>query len=368
MNEVDRTFWRNKRVLVTGHTGFKGSWLSLWLTEMGAEVTGMALEPEGRNNLFKRLRLDQYMKNSLIVDIRDIYDVRRVVQQTRPEIVFHLAAQPLVRESYKDPLGTWSTNVQGSLNILEALKTLDRFCSVVMVTTDKVYMNREWEYGYRECDRLGGHDPYSASKAAAELAIDSWRSSYCTGDGAKNSDMGIATARAGNVIGGGDWAKDRIVPDAIKSLSVGKSIKIRNPNATRPWQHVLEPLNGYLKLAEMIWKHKDDWNKRLQYCSAFNFGPSIESNRTVAELTQEILKIWPGSVENIIETNSLHEASKLHLHIDKSMHLLNWHPLWSFEETVKRTISWYKEVNDGQDEISCCKNDIYRFEKYQRGE
>ena len=274
---LDTHFWVDKRVLVTGHTGFKGSWISLWLSQLGAEVNGVALVPN-HPSLFEQLDLPCFINRHHLLNIGDVNGLAEIVSSCQPQIVIHLAAQPLVRQSYRDPLGTWATNVQGSLNLLEALKPLNHHCSVVMVTTDKVYANREWYYGYREDDRLGGHDPYSASKAATELAISSWRSSFCGREDHQTPHLAIATARAGNVIGGGDWAEDRIIPDAMRSLAAGEPIPVRRPGSTRPWQHVLEPLGGYLLLAEKLTKVGDT------FASAFNFGPSLEANRSVREL------------------------------------------------------------------------------------
>jgi CDP-glucose 4,6-dehydratase len=263
-----------RRVLLTGHTGFKGSWLLLWLKELNAHVWGYALEPEPQSSLFSLL-ISQHPPtwkwHNRIADLSDFESLNYWVQQAQPEVVFHLAAQPLVRRSYTDPLGTWATNVQGSLNLLEALKPLQHPCAVVMVTTDKVYENREWPYGYREPDRLGGHDPYSASKAAAEIAIASWRASFCGTAQHQTPHLRIASARAGNVIGGGDWAADRIVPDSMRALAQGEPIAVRNPTATRPWQHVLEPLSGYLRLAEAL------LTDPAPPCEAFNFGPYLRA-------------------------------------------------------------------------------------------
>jgi CDP-glucose 4,6-dehydratase len=290
---VNSEFWAGKRVLLTGHTGFKGSWLALWLSEMGAEVSGVGLPPDSDPHLFEQLGLERRLQAHHLVDIRDPEALAAISGECQPEVVLHLAAQPLVRRSYRDPLGTWATNVQGSLNLLEALKPLQHPCAVVMVTTDKVYANREWDYGYRENDRLGGHDPYSASKAAAEIAIQSWRSSFCGVAAHQTPFLAIATARAGNVIGGGDWAEDRIVPDAMRALAKGEPIPVRNPWATRPWQHVLEPLGGYLLLAEKLADAQGGSGANI-YADAFNFGPSLEANRPVQELIEEVLLHWPG--------------------------------------------------------------------------
>ena len=350
------SFWSGRRVLVTGHTGFKGSWLSLWLLRLGAQVWGYSLPPEIDSSLFTALELEHNFTNlhHCLGDLRDFNNLQSVVKQAKPEVVFHLAAQPLVRESYRDPLGTWAINVQGSLQLLEALRILNHTCAVVMVTTDKVYSNREWDFGYREEDRLGGHDPYSASKAAAELAVSSWRSSFCGSGNHQNPHLAIATARAGNVIGGGDWAAERIVPDAIRSLMAGQPIPLRNPLATRPWQHVLEPLSGYLVLAECL----SVKGIESRFASAFNFGPQLEANRTVGELVDEILLHWPGNWVDFSEQNSPHEASKLHLQIDKAHHQLNWHPNWDFTTTVARTISWYRSIHEGANPLACCLADL----------
>jgi len=280
------------------------------------------------------------------------------VQACQPQVVFHLAAQPLVRRSYRDPLGTWATNVQGSLHVLEALKPLQHPCAVVMVTTDKVYENQEWDYGYRERDRLGGHDPYSASKAAAELAIASWRASFCGVAPHQSPHMAIATARAGNVIGGGDWAEDRIVPDAMRALAAGEPVPVRNPNATRPWQHVLEPLGGYLRLAEALSSTQISHTQSNRYCEAFNFGPLLEANRPVRQLIEAVLLHWPGAWTDLSSAGTVHEAGRLHLQIDKANHQLGWQPRWPFSITVQRTVSWYEQVHAGGSPIDCCMNDL----------
>lgn len=356
-------FWTGRRVLITGHTGFKGSWLALWLSELGARVTGVGLEPDTTPNLFSQLELERRLVGHHLVDIREPQALAEIVQTCQPEVVLHLAAQPLVRRSYRDPLGTWATNVQGSLHLLEALKPLQHPCSVVMVTTDKVYENQEWDYGYRESDRLGGNDPYSASKAAAELAIASWRASFCGKAPHQTPYLAIATARAGNVIGGGDWAEDRIVPDAMQALAAGNSVAVRNPAATRPWQHALEPLAGYLCLAQAL-INGQEMHESNPFSSAFNFGPLVEANRSVQQLIEECLRHWPGDWHISSNHTSPHESGRLHLQIDKAFHHLQWRPRWPFETTVARTVSWYKDVTDGADPYECCMNDI---EFYQIG-
>ncbi len=356
---LDLSFWMDRRVLVTGHTGFKGSWLSLWLLQLGAQVWGYALPPEGNRSLFDDLSLKKNFGkfNHHLGDLCDLEALQKLVQLVQPEVVFHLAAQPLVRRSYRDPLRTWATNVQGSLHVLEALKPLNHHCSVVMVTTDKVYANREWDYGYREDDRLGGHDPYSASKAAAELAIESWRASFCGLGAHQTPHLVIATARAGNVIGGGDWAEERIVPDAIRALASGESILVRNPQATRPWQHTLEPLGGYLLLAERLALSGSG------YATPFNFGPPLESNRSVRELVETALQYWPGDWQDRSDSLAPHEAGRLHLQIDKAYHQLSWLPRWNFDTTVARTVGWYRKVHHGSSALDCCLADL---EIYQR--
>lgn len=349
------TFWRGRRVLLTGHTGFKGSWLLLWLQELGADVWTFSREPESDPNLFHQLSNQRPAGNRWqhqIGDLADLDALKNVVQVSQPEIVLHLAAQPLVRRSYQDPIGTWNTNLIGSLHLLEALRPLDHLCAVVMITTDKVYANKEWSYGYREPDRLGGYDPYSASKAGAEIAIDSWRSSFCGLADHQTDHLKIATARAGNVIGGGDWAVDRIVPDAMRALAKNHIIKVRNPSATRPWQHVIEPLSGYLRLAEVLLSGSDP------PCEPFNFGPSLESNRPVSDLVSAILEHWSGSSIYDGNSGSFHEANLLHLQIDKAHHRLAWSPRWDFSTTVARTVRWYRGVHNGECPLECCLADL----------
>jgi CDP-glucose 4,6-dehydratase len=345
------SFWNDKRVLVTGHTGFKGSWLSLWLLQMGAKVYGYALEPETRPSLFESLLLVDDIDH-FTGDVRDSNAVNQRVLKVCPNIVFHLAAQPLVRRAYREPRITWETNVLGTVNVLEAVRLLPETCAVVVVTTDKVYENREWCYSYREDDALGGIDPYSSSKAAAEIAVNSWRRSFFI----NGNSVRVASARAGNVIGGGDWSEDRILPDFMRAISRGKVVAIRNPSSVRPWQHVLEPLSGYLKLACRLHESPEP---SIQ--TAFNFGPAINSSRTVNELVAEALKLWPGSVEYSCESNAPHEAALLSLTVEKAQTMLNWRPRWGFEKTVKATVEWYRSVLNGANPRECCTNDIKEF-------
>jgi CDP-glucose 4,6-dehydratase len=337
--------YRGKRVLLTGHTGFKGAWLAEWLLGLGAEVTGFALPPPTTPSLFSQLGLASRLRHSE-GDVRDLDAVRAAFASARPQFVFHLAAQPLVRLSYDQPTETFAANVMGTANVLEAARLAadsDRPCAVVAITTDKCYENREWVHSYREEDPMGGYDPYSASKGAAELVIASYRRSFFSAAG---SSVRLASARAGNVIGGGDWALDRIVPDCIRALGKGASIPVRNKVATRPWQHVLEPLSGYLMLGAALACPQVSGLKfqASSYASAFNFGPALASNRTVAELVQEILQHWPGRWEDKSDPNALHEAKLLNLATDKAHHLLGWSPAWSFAETIAHTVGWYREA------------------------
>ena len=357
---LDPFFWSGRRVLLTGHTGFKGAWLLLWLQELGSQVWCYALEPEPAPNLFRQLAAERPSDangwHHQQGDLADLAAVQQLITCCHPEVVLHLAAQPLVRRSYRDPLGTWATNVQGTLHLLEALKHLEHPCAVVMITTDKVYQNREWPYGYREPDRLGGHDPYSASKAAAEIAIASWRDSFCGTAPHQTPHLRIATARAGNVIGGGDWAADRIVPDAMRALAAGGPIAVRNPEATRPWQHVLEPLGGYLRLAEALASDPDP------PCEPFNFGPQLESNRPVRELITTMLSHWPGEWLDQSDPNAPHEAGLLHLQIDKALHRLGWQPRWGYATTIARTVGWYRAVHKGASPLECCLADLQAYQ------
>lgn len=324
---------RGRRVLVTGHTGFKGAWLAEWMLSRAARVSGIALPPEGPKSLFGALGLDRRIDH-VICDIRDAQALRKAVTAADPEIVFHLAAQALVRRSYREPLLTWHTNVDGTLNLLEALRALGRKVTVVVVTTDKVYRNREWEFAYREVDELGGHDPYSASKAACELAVASWRASFGSDDG-----VSVVTARAGNVIGAGDDSEDRIVPDCFRAWERGDSVTVRHPGSTRPWQHVLEPLSGYLALA----RHVDIQGAGIQTC---NFGPGPEGDRSVAELVSTMVDLQSGRRWSTAGVEGPHEARTLSLAIDRARTMLGWSPRLTFSEAVRWTDAGYARRGD----------------------
>jgi CDP-glucose 4,6-dehydratase len=335
--------YAGKRVLLTGHTGFKGAWLAEWLLALEAEVTGFALPAPTQPSLFGQLGLATRLRH-IEGDVRDLAAVRAAVAVAHPDFVFHLAAQPLVRLSYEQPTETFATNVIGTANVLEAVRLAAdpaRPSAVVAVTTDKCYENREWVHSYREEDPMGGYDPYSASKGAAELVIASYRRSFFS---ATSSPVRLASARAGNVIGGGDWALDRIVPDCIRALTRGEIIPVRNKIATRPWQHVLEPLSGYLWLGAALAQPAGSHFKfpASSYATAFNFGPELASNRTVAELVQEVIKHFPGRWEDRSDPHALHEAKLLNLAIDKAHHLLGWAPVWPFAETIGETVAWYR--------------------------
>jgi CDP-glucose 4,6-dehydratase len=320
---------RGRRVLITGHTGFKGAWLSEWLLAAGADVSGIALEPESSDSLFSLLGLSGRMRADIRCDIRDAEALKAAVARVNPDIVFHMAAQALVRRSYREPLLTWQTNVDGTLNLLEAVRALTHPVTVVAVTTDKVYKNREWEFSYREEDELGGHDPYSASKAACELAVSSWRACFGAAQG-----VTVVTARAGNVIGGGDVCEDRIVPDCFRAWNKGVTVQLRNPGSTRPWQHVLEPLSGYLALAA----HAEGGTPQVWEC---NFGPDSEGSRTVDALVKALAGHGEGRQWTVTGAASEHEARALSLSIDRARHRLGWTPSLSFVETIAWTDAGY---------------------------
>ena len=334
--------YEHKTVLITGHTGFKGSWLSQWLLALGAEISGYALPPEGTDPLFDQLGLSASLDHK-IGDIRDFEELKEFMNDVKPDIIFHLAAQSLVRYSYHEPLETVQVNTQGTVNLLEAVRQLRLPTAIVAITTDKCYENKEWLFGYREVDAMGGFDPYSASKGAAEILISSYRNSFFPPHKTAQHGTRLASVRAGNVIGGGDWAKDRIVPDCIRDLSHQQSIGVRNPSATRPWQHVLEPLGGYLTLGHRLLEV--DHRSLSQFCEAYNFGPLISNNRRVKELVEKVIEYWgSGEWDDQSDAEAFHEASLLNLTIDKAYHRLNWMPQWDFDKTVKETVEWYKHA------------------------
>lgn len=325
--------FNNKKIIITGHTGFKGAWLTLWLTILGAKVVGLALRPHTNPSLFNALNIENDIQN-INIDIRDAHKVAAIFETIQPDFVFHLAAQSLVIKSYEDPRNTWTTNLIGTISVLEGLRKLKNNCTAIFITSDKCYENMEWIWGYRETDRLGGIDPYSASKGAAEIAIRSYIKSFFLNDG----KVRIATARAGNVIGGGDWSDDRIIPDCIRSWTNGQIVQLRSPLSTRPWQHVLEPLSGYLLLASELSQHA------LLHSEPFNFGPSSNENHSVLELVKEMAIHWEKVSWSIpSELNALnYESLLLRLNCDKANILLKWNSAMNFNETVKMTIEWYK--------------------------
>ena len=368
--------YKGKRVLVTGHTGFKGSWLCEWLLALGAEVHGFALEPPTKPSLFRQLKLEKRMKSHTIGDVRDLDSLVYTMRRVKPDFVFHLAAQPLVRYSYAHPVETFDINVMGTVNVLEAARRIlgrtqfghqdsghcdSGHCdsghqvSIICITTDKCYENRETKRPYREDDPMGGFDPYSCSKGCDELLIASYRRSFF---GTPDSPVWVASARAGNVIGGGDWAKDRIVPDCMRALSKGEVIPVRNKVSTRPWQHVLEPLGGYLTLGAAL-------NSRKQfddYAGGFNFGPDPKDNRTVKELVEEILKWRRGKWVDRSDPHAVHEAGLLNLDIRKARRILGWKPRWDFSETVRQTVGWYGAIEKGADPIETTQRQIEDYD------
>jgi CDP-glucose 4,6-dehydratase len=339
----DLRLYAGRRVLVTGHTGFKGAWLCEWLLGLGADVCGLAL-PAPKPSLFFALELERRMKHA-IQDVRNAHELQHAITAWRPEIIFHLAAQALVRVSYREPVDTFATNTLGTAHLLEAVRAAKLPCAIVVVTTDKCYENDGRARSFQETDPLGGHDPYSASKAAAEIVVASYRDSFF----ARGTEVALASARAGNVIGGGDWAEDRIVPDSIRALSAGKPIPVRNPDFTRPWQHVLEPLGGYLLLGAKLEQARQSQSPEqiARYAQAFNFGPEPGANRRVREVVEEILKHWPGAWEHVAQEHHLPEAPLLSLAIDKAKATLGWSPRWDFTRTVAETVAWYREHNSG---------------------
>jgi CDP-glucose 4,6-dehydratase len=335
----DFNIYQGSRVLVTGHTGFKGAWLCEWLLDLGAEVHGWALPPLSPS-LFETLDLGNRMRHAT-GDVTDFDSLQQQVRAVRPDFIFHLAAQSLVRPSYRDPRATLLTNVMGTTHLLEAVRATQVPCTVVVITTDKCYENDGRPRSFRESDPLGGHDPYSASKAAAEIVVAAYRESFFQ----HGADVALASARAGNVVGGGDWAEDRLVPDCMRALGAGLPVPVRNPDFTRPWQHVLEPLGGYLLLGAKLEEARREKSaeKIARYAQAFNFGPRADANRSVRDLVEEVLSNWPGRWEQTHQEKHLKEAPLLSLAIDKAKETLGWEPRWDFAKTVARTVAWYRE-------------------------
>lgn len=331
---IDVTFWRGKRVFLTGHTGFKGSWLSLWLHVLGAQVTGYALNPPTEPSLFEICRIDNLV-DSVIADVRDAESLAAALHRAAPEIVIHMAAQPLVRDSYRIPVETYATNVMGTVHLFEAIRACSSVRAVVNVTTDKCYENREWLWGYRENEALGGYDPYSSSKACSELVTAAYRNSFFNPRDAQHHGAAVASARAGNVIGGGDWAGDRLIPDIMRAIIAGEPVRIRNPHALRPWQHVLEPLCGYLLLAERLCKEGQT------YAEAWNFGPEDRDTLPVLGIVQELCSRWGNDAGYQIDSGDHpHEASLLKLDSSKARHRLGWSPFWPLATALDRIVVW----------------------------
>jgi len=350
--------FKGKKIFLTGHTGFKGSWMSVWLDLLGAQVKGYALKPE-RISLYNKIQKNLHKHESVIADIRDKKKLQKEILSFQPDFIFHFAAQPLVRESYRTPVETFEVNAIGTANVLESLRQLKKKCVAVIVTTDKVYENLETDYAYKESDKLGGHDPYSSSKAAAEIITQSFRLSFFKPDNFSQHKKSISTVRAGNVIGGGDYAEDRIVPDIFRALSGSSVISIRNPKAVRPWQHVLEPLHGYLTLAGRMYAEPQ------KFADSFNFGPELSDALTVEELVKLAIKSWGSGKFKFAEVkNAPHEAGLLKLSIDKAKRELDWAPKWNAERAIERTVNWYKEsLKKDTDIFNLCLQNIQDYMK-----
>jgi CDP-glucose 4,6-dehydratase len=352
---VNREFWRGKSVFLTGHTGFKGGWLAMWLDMLGARVTGYALAPDTSENLFESARVGSRVERSIIADIRDLDAVRRAVSDAAPDIVIHMAAQALVRDSYTDPVGTYATNVMGTVNVLDAARNTAPVRVIAVVTSDKCYENREWLWGYREDEPMGGYDPYSSSKGCAELVTSAYRRSFFN---KATTPVAVVSARAGNVIGGGDWSKDRVVPDAVRAFGAGLALNIRSPNAIRPWQHVLEPLCGYLTLVEHA------WGDPARYAGGWNFGPGDEDVWPVSRLVDELARKWPGQGKWVTDTGAHpHEAGILRLDCAKARTLLQWKPRLALGTALDWIVEWYAAQAQGADLLRLTQEQIRRYEQ-----
>lgn len=349
--QVSPEFWNNKRVFVTGHTGFKGSWLCLWLQEMGAIVHGYSLEPDTSPALFNEARVFENMVSE-IGDIRDLSRIEKSMADFDPDILLHLAAQPLVRKSYLDPIETYSTNVMGTVHVLEAARKVPSLKSIVVVTTDKCYENKEWEWGYRENEPMGGHDPYSSSKGCAELVTSAYIRSFFN----TSTSAAVASARAGNVIGGGDWADDRLIPDILSAFAKAEPVIVRNPLSTRPWQHVLEPISGYLVLAEAL------YNDGHKYEGGWNFGPHDEDCKSVGDILDTVTALWGENARwELDKNNNPHEAGFLKLDCSKAASKLNWQPKWSLNQTLRKIIEWHKGYTAKEDVKTMCLQEIREY-------
>ena len=356
---MNRTFWKDKKVLVTGHTGFKGSWLSLWLQKLGAKVVGYALSPPTKPSLFEVAQVADGM-TSITEDVRHLEYLQAVIADHRPEIIIHLAAQPLVRCSYEDPVETYSTNVMGTVNVLEAVRQSESIRVVVSITSDKCYENKEWLWGYRENDPVGGYDPYSSSKGCAELIISAYRDSFFPAEKYQHHRVAVASTRAGNVIGGGDWARDRLIPDFMTAIMKDRPAIIRSPSAVRPWMHVLEPLNGYLCLAEQLWAHGP------KFAQAWNFGPNSEDTKTVLWLVEHLTRFWgEGARWKLDSVHHPHESRFLKLDCSKAQSLLGWLSKLRLSTALEWTVEWYRSYQQNKDMRALTEEQIIRFENIE---
>lgn len=353
---VSAGFWRGRRVFLTGHTGFKGSWLSLWLSQLGAEVHGYALEPPTEPSLFDIAHVAGSLTSHHIADVRDLNSLKSAVTAARPEVVIHMAAQPLVRESYVDPVGTYATNVMGTVNLFEAVRAVETVRAVLVVTTDKCYENRGWNWGYREIDTLGGYDPYSSSKACSELVTSAYRSSFFSPAEFARHGVAVGSARAGNVIGGGDWAKDRLIPDLIQAFIRREVPLIRSPHAVRPWQHVAEPLHGYLLLCEALWR------EGVAFGEGWNLGPLQEDAKPVSWIADRLAVLWGESVAWQFDSQpNPHEANYLYLDTAKARTRLGYHPRWRLDDALSTIVDWYRAHRDGADMRAITLSQIANF-------
>ena len=356
---IQPEFWKDKRVFITGHTGFKGAWLSIWLSSLGAKVYGYALEPPTDPSIYALGKLDTYLAKSTIGDLADESLLKHAMLESNADVLFHLAAQPIVRTSYQEPVKTFVDNAVGTARVLDAMRGLQNLRSVVIITTDKCYDNKEWVWPYRESDMLGGYDPYSASKACAEIVTSSYRQSFFNpSEYGKQHRVGIATARAGNVIGGGDWAKDRLIPDIIKAFQNGEKVVIRNPHAIRPWQHVLEPLHGYIMLAERLYE------SGLDFGEAWNFGPEEIDAKPVSWIVNTFSNLWRDAPGLLIDSSEHpHEASYLKLDCSKAKGKLKWFPVWNLETTLHKIFEWNEMIRFGENAYKACAIQIQEFEQ-----